>query len=317
MGAFIEQAAQTLAAGLLIGCVYGLLCVGLAFIFSIMRVINFAQGDFMMLGMYLGLFIGSAILPGALLGKSVPFVAAILTGPVLFIVGYLLNRVLISRTTGLRASGTSEAEGHQAQLILTLGLALIVQNGAQIFLGSAPASSVTTLSSSAWEIPLLYDDFSAVFLNKARTIDAAISIVIALALFWFVKTTRLGKSLRAAAINPEAALYMGIDVTRAHNIAFGLGIAIAGVAGGLIVIYLPAQPFVGLEFVIIMYAGVVLGGMGSIGGAFWGGMTIGLVQQLSTLVLPLQLQNAAIFVVFVLILLLRPQGLFGRSVERA
>ena len=96
-----------------------------------------------------------------------------------------------------------------------------------------------------------------------------------------------------------------------------MGAAIAGVAGGLLVLTTPAQPFVGTDYIIIMYAGVVLGGIGSITGAFWGGMVIGLVQQLSTLVLPLQLQNATVFLVFVLILLLRPQGLFGRSAERA
>ncbi len=88
------------------------------------------------------------------------------------------------------------------------------------------------------------------------------------------------------------------------------------IAGGLVATYYPFQPYVGLDFVIIMYAGVVLGGMGSITGAFWGGMTIGLVQQLSALVLPFQLQNVAIFVIFVLIVLVRPQGLYGRSVER-
>lgn len=317
MNVLVEQFLQTLAAGLLIGCVYGLLCVGLAFIFGIMRVINFAQGDLMMVGMYLAIFIASYLLPATIFGATVPFLAALLAGPILFVAGYLLNRFLISRTTGLHASGSSEVEAHQAQLILTLGVALVLQNGALLLLGSAPVSAVTRLSASAWEIPLLYDEFSAVFLNKARTIDAAIAIVITVALFWFVKNTRLGKSLRAAAINPEAALYMGIDVTRAHHIAFGLGTAVAGIAGGLIVIYYPAQPYVGVEFIIIMYAGVVLGGMGSIVGAFWGGMTIGLVQQLATMVIPLQLQNAAIFVVFVLILLLRPQGLFGRSVERA
>jgi branched-chain amino acid transport system permease protein len=317
LDAFIEQFAQTLAAGLTIGCIYGLLCVGLAFIFGIMRVINFAQGDLMMVGMYLAIFIGAYLLPASVFGVAVPFVAAIVAGPVLFVVGYGLNKFLISRATGLQAAGSSEVEAHQTQLILTLGLALVLENGALYLLGSAPTSAPTRLSASAWEVPLLYDEFSAVFLNKARTIDALLSVAIALALFWFVGNTRLGKSLRAAAINPEAALYMGIDVTRAHHIAFGLGTAIAGVAGGLIVIYYPAQPFVGVEFIIVMYAGVVLGGMGSIVGAFWGGMTIGLVQQLSTMVLPLQLQNAAIFVVFVLILLLRPQGLFGRNVERA
>ena len=317
MPELIEQLAQTLAAGLTIGCIYGLLCVGLAFIFGIMRVINFAQGDLMMVGMYLAIFIGSYILPASVFGVTVPFVAALLSGPILFCFGYVLNRFLVSRTTGLAAAGSTETEAHQAQLILTLGVALILQNGALYFLGSAPASAPTPLSSSAWEVPLLYDEFSAVFLNKARTIDAVLSIAITIALYWFVSSTRLGKSLRAAAINPEAALYMGINVRRAYHIAFGLGTAIAGVAGGLIAIYYPAQPFVGVEFIIVMYAGVVLGGMGSIIGAFWGGMTIGLVQQLSTIVLPLQLQNAAIFVVFVLILLLRPQGLFGRNVERA
>jgi len=140
---------------------------------------------------------------------------------------------------------------------------------------------------------------------------------VAAALFLFIGRTRIGKMLRAAADNPEAATYMGIDVQRAHRIAFGLGCAITALAGGLVATYYPFQPYVGLEFVIIMYAGVVLGGMGSIGGAFWGGLTIGLVQQLSTLVLPVQLQNTAIFVVFLLIMMLRPEGLFGRDVERA
>lgn len=315
MSVAVEQFAQTLAAGLLVGCLYGLLCVGLAFIFGIMRVINFAQGDFMMVGMYLAVFLATHILTAGAFGAAGPFVAAVLVGPILFAAGFLLHKVLISRTTGVH--NTSEIESHQAQLIITLGVALVIQNGVLIMLGSTPVSQMTRLSSSAWEIPLLFDDFSAVFLNKARTIDAIIAVAISIALFWVVLRTRLGKSLRAAADDPAAALYVGIDVDRAHRIAFGLGSAIAGIAGGLIVLYYPAQPFVGVDFIIIMYAGVVMGGMGSIVGAFLGGMTIGLVQQLSTLVIPLQLQNAAIFVVFVLILLIRPHGLFGRSVERA
>lgn len=314
-GVLAEAAAQALVAGLLVGCVYGLLCVGLAFIFGIMRVINFAQGDLMMVGMYLAVGI-VALLGRDLLGPATPFVAALLAGPPLFVLGALLHRFLISRTTGLRAVGLS-AEGHQAQLILTLGLALVLQNGVLILIGTAPRTIITPLSASAWEIPLLYDDFSAVFVNHARLIAAGISVVVALGLFRLIGSTRLGKSLRAAADNPEAATYMGIDVDRAHRTAFAIGTAVAGIAGGVIVTYYPAQPFVGLDFIIIMYAGVVMGGMGSIVGAFWGGMLIGLVQQLSTLVLPLQLQNAAIFAMFLLVLLVRPQGLFGRSAERA
>lgn len=312
----IEQFVQVLAAGLTTGSLYGLTCAGLALIFGIMRVINFAQGDFMMVGMYLAVAVASAFGGHDIFGAATPFVAVVLVAPVLFAVGALVHRFLISRTTGMRSVGLS-GDGHQAQLILTLGIALVLQNGALILMGSSPVSVVSGLSSSAWEIPLLYDADSMLFLNKARFISAVLSLAIALVLFRVIRSTDLGKSLRAAADNPEAATYTGIDVDRSHRIAFALGTAIAGVAGALLVISAPVQPFVGTDYIIIMYAGVVLGGIGSITGAFWGGMVIGLVQQLSTLVLPLQLQNATVFLVFVLILLFRPQGLFGRSVERA
>jgi len=313
MNALIEQFVQVLAAGLTAGAIYGLTCVGLALIFGIMRVINFAQGDFIMAGMYLTVWIASRL---GIFGDFAPFISALLVAPLMFTAGAALHRFLISRTTGLRAVGLA-GDGHQAQLILTLGVALILQNGALIVMGSSPVSIVSHLSSSAWEIPLLIDEDSTLFLNQARTLAALVSVVVAMGLFRLIRSTELGKSLRAAADNPEAATYVGIDVSRAHRIAFGLGAAIAGVAGGLLVLTTPAQPFVGTDYIIIMYAGVVLGGIGSITGAFWGGMVIGLVQQLSTLVLPLQLQNATVFLVFVLILLLRPQGLFGRSAERA
>jgi branched-chain amino acid transport system permease protein len=129
--------------------------------------------------------------------------------------------------------------------------------------------------------------------------------------------SRIGTAMRASADNAEAALYMGINVDKSHRIAFGIGTGITAIAGGLVATYFPFQPYIGFDFVIVMYAGVVLGGIGSIVGAFWGGMVIGLVQQMSTLILPNQLQNTAIFVVFLLVVLFRPQGLFGRSVERA
>lgn len=315
-GAFAEQFAQVLAAGLTTGALYGLTCVGLALIFGIMRVINFAQGDFIMVGMYLTVGLASLVVGPAWLGAAAPFVAAVLVSPAMFVFGALLHRFLIARTTGSRAAGLSGG-GHQAQLILTLGIALVLQNLALIVIGSSPVSIVSPLSSSAWEIPLLVDADSTLFLNKGATAAALIGLLVALMVFRLIRSTALGKSLRAAADDPDAATYMGIDVDRAHRIAFGAGTAVAGLAGGLLVLSHPVQPFVGTDFIVIMYAGVVMGGMGSITGAFWGGMTIGLVQQLSTLVLPLQLQNAVVFLVFVLVLLFRPQGLFGRSVERA
>lgn len=316
LAGFIENFLQALTAGLLVGSIYGLMCVGLGLIFGVMRVINFAQGDFLMLGMYFAIYLLTGGTLGFLGPQAAPIVAAVLAGPALFVGGWLLHRLLIARVTGIRVAG-SEGDGHYAQLILTLGVALVLENGGLILFGSTPQAVRNPLSSSAWEIPLLYDDMSAVFLNKARAVAGLVSVIVGGALYGFISRARLGKALRAAADNPEAATYMGIDVDRAHRIAFGIGTGITAIAGGLVATYYPVQPYVGLEFVIIMYAGVVLGGMGSILGAFWGGMTIGLVQQLSTLVLPLQLQNAAIFVVFLAIVLVRPQGLFGRATERA
>jgi branched-chain amino acid transport system permease protein len=314
LGNFVEIFLQALTAGILVGAIYGLMCVGLGIIFGVMRVINFAQGEFLMLGMYFTFYVVAGVNLLSFLGPSIgPYTGALLAGPALFAVGYALHRFLISRVTGVSVAGT-EGEGHYAQLILTLGVALVLQNGGLILFGSTPQSVRTPLSSRAWEIPLLYDANAALFLNKARAVAGIVSVIVAVALYWFITRSRLGKTLRAAADNSAAALYMGIDVDRAYRIAFGIGIT--AIAGGLVATYNPFQPYIGLDFVIIMYAGVVLGGMGSILGAFWGGMTIGLVQQLSTLVLPTQLQNAAIFVVFLLIVMLRPQGLFGRATER-
>ena len=311
-----ENIINALTAGLTIGCTYGLMCVGLSLIFGIMRVVNFAQGDLLMLGAYTAFYLVAGWGLLAFLGPNVaPFVGAVLAGPVVFAVGWLLHRFLVSRVSGLRTEGSLD-EGHFGQLIVTLGLALILQNGGLIFFGSTPRSVRTPLSSTAWTFDLGIGD-AMLFLNQARVVSCVVALVAVAALYVLLERTRLGKSLRAAADNPTAATYMGIDVDRAHRIAFALGSGITAIAGGLVATTISFTPFVGIDFVIIMYSGVVLGGMGSLLGAFWGGLVIGMVQQMSSLVLPPQLQNAAIFVVFLLIVMLRPQGLFGRSADRA
>jgi branched-chain amino acid transport system permease protein len=312
----IENLLQALSAGLLVGAIYGLMCVGLALIFGVMRVINFAQGDFVMLGMYATYYFFVALGVQPLFGNIFgPDVAAFLATPLLFAVGYFVHQFLISRVSGTRTTQL-EGEGHHAQLILTLGIALILQNAGQIIFGSMVVSVRSPLSSSAWILGPLYGDLIEIFINKARAIAALVSLLVIAGLVVLIGSTRLGKALRASADDPTAATYIGVDVDFAHRIAFALGISITALAGGLLAPNYPFHPFVGLEYVIIMYAGVVLGGLGSIIGAFWGGMTIGIVQQLSALVLPTQLQNSAIFVFFLLIVLLRPQGLFGRVTER-
>ena len=316
MAQFTENFLQALVAGLLTGSIYGLMCVGLSVIFGVMRVINFAHGDFMMLGMYVAYYAFGMLGVHAIFGTTVgPYVAALLAGPVIYLAGVLAHRLLISKVTGMRGSAL-QSEGHYAQLILTLGLALILQNGGLYLFGSTPVSISTPLASNAWAVGPLYGDRVEIFVNQGQTVAAAIAVVVVLAFVAIMSRSRMGKSLRAAADNPEAATYMGIDVAKSHRLAFGFGVGITAIGGGLLASGTSFQPYVGLEYVIVMYAGVVLGGMGSVPGAFLGGLTIGLVQQLSTLFLPNQLQNTAIFVVFLFIVLLRPQGLFGTVARR-
>jgi branched-chain amino acid transport system permease protein len=311
----LENILNAVAAGLIIGCLYGLMCIGLGLIFGIMKVVNFAQGELLMLGMYVSVYlVGGFAAIGAFGPYAAPFVAAMIAGPVLFGGGALLHRFLLRHVSGLSTAARLD-EGGFGQLIVTLGVSLILQNGGLILFGSQPKSVLTPLSARAFVLDL--PDDVMVFLNQGRVFACVAAIVVAIALWLVMERTTLGKALRAAADNPVAATYMGIDVDRAYRIAFGLGAGITAIAGGLMATYLTFTPFVGLDYVIIMYSGVVLGGMGSILGAFWGGLLVGFVQQVSALVLSPQLQNAAIFVIFLLIVGLRPQGLFGRSAERA
>jgi len=134
----VENFLQALTAGLLTGAIYGLMCVGLSVIFGVMRVINFAQGDFMMLGMYVAYYAFGLLVANTVFGpETAPYIAAVLAGPIIFVAGFLVHKFLVSRVTGIRGSAL-ESEGHYAQLILTLGIALILQNGGLFLFGSAP-----------------------------------------------------------------------------------------------------------------------------------------------------------------------------------
>ena len=314
--ALIENFLQLFVAGLTIGSIYGLMCVGLALIFGIMRVINFAQGDYMMVGMYIALFFVMAI---AGLNSPAAFWWTLVSIPVVGILMYFFgaatHALLLSKASGTHVIQTEDA-GHTAQLLLTLGVSVILMNVAQMAFTSDPRTILNPYSGNSWQLRVWNDDI-IIFFNYARTLSALLCVAITVVVAMGLQRTNLGRKLRAAADNPVAATYLGVNVTGVHRIAFGLGCALTAIAGVTIATFAAFQPFTGLDYVIIMYAGVILGGMGSIRGAFFGGLTIGLVQQLSTLVLPIQLQMTAIFGVLLLILLIRPQGLFGKAIERA
>ncbi len=300
---------QTLISGVLVGATYALMCVGLGLIFGVMRVVNFAQGEFVMLGMYVALYLATGIGLQATLGAEAgALVAAVLAAPVVFVAAWLMHRGLIGRVT-THAKHDIGHDTHNSQVIMTLGVSLALQNGAMILFGSTPR---------AIETPLAIDSFELgdILVNKGQVVTFLVAVAAAVAMGVWLTRSVTGRSLRAAADSPRAAAYVGIDVGRMHRIAFAVGAAITAVAGGLLAGVRAFHPYVGLDYVIVMYAGVVLGGLSSARGAFIGGMVIGIVQQMSTLLLPPQLQNGVIFVVFVLAILFRPQGLFGKVSER-
>jgi branched-chain amino acid transport system permease protein len=300
----LELLAQSLVTGIFMGGVFALMSVGLGLIFGLMRMMNFAQPDFMMLGMYAAfyciLLIGGPAVAGPFL---TPLIGAAAAAIAVALVGWLVHRFLMSRVIGTAGGG------QDAQVIMTLGISMVLQNGALLLFGADTHTIRTPLSSQAWTLSFL-------FFNKGKVLAFLVSIVLTVGLSLFMTRTRTGKAMRAAADHPEAAVYMGISVARVHRLGFAIGIGLTAAAGGLIATYMPFHPYVGIDFLILMYAAVVLGGLGSISAAFWGGMTIGLLQQVSTVFLPIQLQNMVVFVAFLLIVLMRPQGLFGRVSER-
>src|SRR5215470_19126955 len=203
---------QALAAGVLVGSSYALMCVGLGIIFGAMRVINFAQGDFLMVGMYAAFYLATAGGLSAFLGPSGgAIVAAFLAGPIVFAVGWLLHRFIVARVTGAEVAA-SEGAGAYGQIIVTLGLSLVLQNGGLILFGSTPTAIRTPLSRSSWEI-------GPILLNQARAVSFLVAVALVAGVYLFLVRTRTGKGLRAAADNSTAALYMGIDVDRAHRLA--------------------------------------------------------------------------------------------------
>jgi branched-chain amino acid transport system permease protein len=247
----VENVLNAVTAGITIGCIYGLMCIGLGLIFGIMRIVNFAQGELLMLGMFASFYLvtGGKVL--SFLGPYWgPFIGAICAAPLVFCGGALLHKFLISRVSGLRTAGSLD-EGHYGQLIVTLGISLILQNGGQIVFGSTPVAVRTPLSAEAFLIGPVYGA-ATVFLNKAKLIAFFVAILVAIVLYLTLEYTRLGKALRAAADNPTAATYMGIEVDTAYRIAFGLGAGITAVAGGLMATYISFGPFVGFDYVIIM-----------------------------------------------------------------
>jgi branched-chain amino acid transport system permease protein len=281
---------QAIIDGLLIGGVYAVISIGLTLVYGVMGIINFAQAEFLMIGMFVAWF------AWALLGLD-PVLAAPLSFAVAFGIGWLVQGQLIARV--LQAPSV-------AQIFLTVGLLIVIENGSLLLFGSQFRSVTTSYQTISLSLGPL-------FISVPYLIAFAMSLACGVVLWWFMRASWFGRAMRATAQNPTAAQLMGIDTALMYKIAFALGVGLTAFGGAVILPYVTVFPGVGGQFVVLMFTVVVLGGLGSVAGAVVGGLTVGVIQALSSLVFPIQLQNLVLFLVFILVLAIRPQGLVGAS----
>jgi branched-chain amino acid transport system permease protein len=279
---------QAVVSGLLLGGVYGLVASGLTLIFGVLRIINFAHGAVMMLGMYASywLWVG--------LGVD-PYVSVLVTAPLFFLLGMGIQRLVIEPNR--------DAAEHN-QLLLTLGLALFLENLALVLWHGDFRTLRVPYANASFVI-------GDALVEVSRLVAAGGAVLIALALFVFLHRTDVGKAIRALSEEREGAMLVGIDVARIRAVAFGIGSACVAVAGALITPFFYVAPDVGESFNIMAFVVVVLGGMGNFIGALVGGLIVGLAESLGAALLPGSLKQLVVFVIFVLVLLFRPEGLFG------
>ena len=281
--------AQGLLNGLLGGGVYSLMAVGLTLIFGVMRIVNFAHGDMMVWGMYL------AWLAATRIGVD-PALGFVLSAAALFALGVLVQRGLVDRVLDAP---------HEMQILLMLGVALVLENSALIAFGPEPRRVRSPLALvTLWLGP--------VFVDVARLVAFGLALLLSLALYLFLARTDLGRQMRAAADNAYGALVVGTDVRRVFAIAFGIGAACVGAAGALVSPILPFQPSGGLAASVTSFNIVIIGGMGSLAGAFVGGLLVSVAESLGAVFLAPSMKELASFALLIVILLFRPAGLFGR-----
>lgn len=280
---------QLLFSGILIGSIYALMSIGLTLVFGVLRVVNFAHGEFLMIAMY------GAWAISRLLGLN-PYVAGFAIVPAMLLFGGFVH-VLIIRP-GLD-------KPHLVVVFATMGLSIFLQNVALMVM-TADLRDAPPLFARSVVIGPFY--FKAELL-----IGFAITVLCTLTLQWMIKSTYLGKAIRATVQDGEAAMLMGIPVPRIFLITFAGGSALVGLAACVMVPLFSVFPTVGLNFVLIAFVIVVLGGMGSIGGALIGGICVGVVQSVSSYYVAPAYGQLFFFVLFLIVMIFRPNGLFGQK----
>jgi branched-chain amino acid transport system permease protein len=281
---------QSLISGVLQGGTFALVGIGLTLIFGVMRIINFAHGDLLMVGMYLTYFAFKV------LGID-PYLSLLLSFPLMFLLGAVLQKVFINRVLDALP---------QNQILLTIGIGLVLSNLAMMFFTSDYRILSTSYSSSSVKL----GDLS---ISTPLLLSFLVTAVITAGLYAFLLKTDTGQAIRATAQDRDAAQLMGINVKWMSVLATGLGTALAGAAGALIAPTYYIYPQVGSAFTLKAFVVVVLGGMGSIIGATLGGVVVGVTESVAASCISSGVKEIFVFVLFLLVLLFRPAGLLGKS----
>jgi branched-chain amino acid transport system permease protein len=285
---------QTLVSGILVGGLYGLFSSGLTLIFGITRVINFAHGDFVTLGMY------GAVLLFASAGLS-PLIGIVPVAIISFALGLIVYRVIVRRT--LSVKGISAVDAQHGQLVLTLAVSILISNVLLMIFGPSPQAIQGVL-------PAVYNVFG-VYIAQARLVSFLIALVVFGLLYLALQRTLYGKAIRATVDDRDMASMVGVDPNKVYAVSFSVGIMLTGVAGCVLATYYPVTPTTGAGFLIIAFVTVVMGGLGNVVGAFVAGLIVGIIQQVTAIYVAVDLQDVGLFLVFVLVLVLRPQGILS------
>ena len=279
---------NVLVSGLLIGVVYALIALGLTIIFGVMRVVNFAHGEMVVIGMYAAYWMWNAThLP--------PWLLAIPAGALLFFMGYWLQKLIINAYID---------RPQHTQFILFISLALIITGLHLVLFGPDPRPIQDPMTMQSYSLGTLR-------LDKVRAQAALTALLIIAGLVVFLRYSTLGRAIRAAADNLIGAQVIGISVKRVYAMTAGIGMACAGAAGALISPMFDTQPFLATDFTLIAFIIVIVGGLGSIAGALFGGVLIGLAEAVAALAFSPALKTTFSYALLVVVLLLRPSGLFG------
>ena len=283
-----ELVSQSVVNGFLLGGIYALAALGLSLVFGIMDIVNLAHGHLLMVGGYV------AILVFAATGIT-PLVGMFIAIGVLFVIGVVVHKVLLQHVVG---------EGIEQPIIVLFGLALVLQNLGRVVFGSDTRTADIGIPGDGFQL-------GSAFVSFPRSVTFAVSLLLIVGTWAFLQYTRTGQAIRATAQNREAARHVGIDTDRIYVITLGIGTALAGAAGALLSMLFPFNPFVGWSYLLKAFAVVVLGGVGSVIGTFAGGLILGVSENLGALFLGGGYRDVVGLLIFLTVLLLKPEGLFG------